>query len=199
MSTRVRILFLALIALAAATALTAMFLLMKPAAQQGGGAGRLGGDFTLVDQDGKTVTAADYAGKYRLMFFGFTNCPDVCPTTLQMIADAWKAAPDLAGKVRVMLVSVDPERDTPAALKQYVTYFDPSFIGLTGTPEQVGAVLKAYGVYAKKVPLEDSALKYTMDHSAFIYLYGPDGVFITAFDPNVTPEDFAAKLKAAIG
>ena len=199
MSTRLRILFLVLIVLAAGTALAAAFLLMQPhSGSASTGTARLGGDFTLVNQDGKTVTAADYAGKYRVMFFGFTNCPDVCPTTLQMIADAMKAAPDLAAKVVVMLVSVDPERDTPAALKTYVTYFDPDFQGLTGTPEQVGAVLKAYGVYARKVPLKDSALGYTMDHTAFIYLYGPDGAFITAFDPGIAPQDFAAKLKSAM-
>ena len=200
MSNRLRLVLLVLIVLAAATAVAATMLLMQgkdgPTVSS---KARLGGPFSLVNQDGKRVTDADFAGRYRIMFFGFTNCPDVCPTTLQLLADTLEKAPELADKVSVMLVSVDPARDTPEALKTYVTYFDPRFQGLTGTPEEIGAMLKAYGVYAKKVPLEDSALGYTMDHSAFIYLYGPDGDFITAFDPALKPEDLAAKLKAATG
>lgn len=197
MPTRLRILFLALIALAAAVAVTATMLLMDGKSGSTSKA-RIGGPFTLTNQDGKTVTDADFHGRYLVLFFGFTNCPDVCPTTLQLLADTLKASPDLADKLTVALISVDPERDTPETIKQYVQYFDPRFQGLTGTPEQIGKVLKEYGVYAKKVPLPDSALKYTMDHSAFIYLYGPNGDFITAIDPALKPADLAAKLKAAM-
>lgn len=200
MPNRLRLVFLVLIVLAAATAVTATILLLQGrGGPSAGSAARVGGPFNLVNQDGKRVTEADFAGRYRVMFFGFTNCPDVCPATLQLLADTLVEAPELAEQVSVVLVSVDPARDTPEALKDYVTYFDPRFQGLTGTPEEIGAMLKAYGVYAKKVPLPDSAMGYTMDHSSFIYLYGPDGNLITAYDPKVKPADLAAKLKDATG
>lgn len=197
MSDRLRMVFLALIGLAAATAITAIMLLTQATGSAPSKA-RIGGPFSLVNQDGKRVTEADFRGRFLVLFFGFTNCPDVCPTTFQLIADALKAAPETAEKLNVALISVDPERDTPEALKQYVRYFDPRFQGLTGTPEEIGKMLKAYGVYAEKVPLKDSALGYTMDHSAFIYLYGPDGDFITLFDPGLSPDELAAKLREAV-
>lgn len=199
MSKRLRLLFLALIAIAATTATLGIVLLTQtqtaPARQA---AATTGGPFALVDQNGKQVTQADYSGRYMLIFFGFTNCPDVCPLTLQRISDALAEAPEVASRIVPILISVDPERDTPEKLKDYVAFFGPSFQGLTGTPEQIGALLKSYGVYAKKVPLPDSALEYTVDHSSFIFLYGPDANFITVFDPSLEPEALAAKLKETV-
>ena len=197
MSKRLRILFLVLIAIAATTA-TLGIVLLSQAGPGKGSATTMGGPFALTDQTGKQVTEATYRGRYMLIFFGFTNCPDVCPLTLQRIADALDIAPDIAPRVVPILISVDPERDTPEKLKEYVAFFGPSFQGLTGTPDQIGALLKSYGVYAKKVPLPESALQYTVDHSSFIYLYGPDGAFITVFDPALEPEALAAKLKETI-
>ncbi len=145
----------------------------------------LGGAFTLVDQDGRSVSDTDYRGKYRLMYFGYTSCPDVCPTDVALIARGLKAyakaQPMRAAGVQPIFITVDPERDTPASLKAFVGAFPP-FVGLTGTPAQVDAVRKAYGIYARKVPTSDPQF-YLMDHFAVIYLFGPDGVPI-AFVPH---------------
>lgn len=186
MNARLRFVFLGLIALSAAIATAAVMMLAtggpgpRPAA-----AGDVGGAFALTDQDGRRVTEADFRGRYLLLFFGFTNCPDVCPLTLQRIADALNAHPALKERLTPVLVTVDPERDTPAKLKEYVGFFGPEFRALTGTPEEIAAVLKAYKVYAKRTELPGSALGYTMDHSSLIFLYGPDGTFVTAFDPTL--------------
>lgn len=193
MNRTTRLVFLGLIALAAALATASVMFLVQGIEQQPRPA--IGGAFTLTDQDGRTVTQETYKGRAMLVFFGFTNCPDVCPMTLQRIADAFDAAPELKTKVTPVLVSVDPGRDTPAKMKEYVGYFGPEFVGLTGTPEQIGKVLKTYGVYAKKVEMPDSALGYTMDHSSLIYLYGPDGAFVTTMDPSMDSAALAAKLK----
>lgn len=190
-----RALFLGLIAIAAAVATAAVMLLVTGSGRQAPAVSDMGGAFTLTDQDGKRVTEADFRGRYMLLFFGFTNCPDVCPLTLQRIADALESAPGLKQKLTPVLITVDPERDTPEKMKDYVAYFGPEFRGLTGTPEEIATVLKAFKVYAKKVPLPDSALGYTMDHSALIYLYGPDGVFVTAYDPALDAAALAAKLQ----
>lgn len=193
MTRTTRIVFLALIALAAAIATASIVMLVQtsgppPRAQ-------VGGPFTLVDEAGKQVTNADFKGRYMLLFFGFTNCPDVCPMTLQRIADALDAAPELKDKVTPVLITVDPARDTPEKMKEYVGYFGPTFRGLTGSPEQIASVLKVFGVYAKKVELKDSALGYTMDHSSFIYLFDRNGDFATLFDPTMESDAMAAKLK----
>ena len=195
MPTRTRAVFLALIAIAAAVATAAIVLLMTGERQAGVQPAQVGGAFSLTDQDGKRVTEADFRGRYMLVFFGFTNCPDVCPMTLQRIADALDAAPGVKERLTPVLISVDPERDTPAVMKEYVAYFGPEFRGLTGTQAEIDAVVKAYKVYAKKVPLPDSALGYTMDHGGLIYLYDPAGAFVTAYDPGMDAEALAARLK----
>lgn len=194
MTSRMRLIFLGLIALCAAAATAAIVLLATPKKDAGG----IGGGFTLTAENGQRVSDSDFHGRYMLAFFGFTNCPDVCPMTLQRIADAFEAAPHLKDRVTPVLISVDPERDTPEKLKAYVGYFGPTFRGLTGTPAEIGAVLKAYGVYAKKVPLKDSALGYTIDHSSFIYLFDPDGAFVTVFDPSMDSTALAEKLKETV-
>ena len=159
--------------------------------------GSIGGPFTLAGTDGQTVTEADFAGRPRAMFFGFTYCPDVCPTTLAE-AEGWLKALGPAGDdLAVVFVSVDPERDTPAQMKEYLSAFDPRIIGLTGTPEQIAAVTKAYRVYARKVELEGG--DYTMDHSAAVLLFDRKGDFAGTVDYRDPQEKAVEKLKAVVG
>ncbi len=159
--------------------------------------GSVGGPFTLIGTDGQTVTEADFAGRPRAMFFGFTHCPDVCPTTLAE-ADGWLKALGPAGDdLRIVFVSVDPERDTPQSMKDYLSAFDPRIVGLTGTPEQIAAVTKAYRVYARKVDLGDG--DYTMDHSAAVLLFDKNGDFAGTVDYRDPQEKAVEKLKAVVG
>ena len=153
----------------------------------------IGGPFQLSDQAGQTVTDASLKGKPTLIFFGFTHCPDVCPTSLFEISEVLKAMGTDADKVNAWFVSVDPERDTAAAMKDYLSSFDPHLKGLTGEPAAVAKVISAYRVYAKKVPLKDG--DYTMDHTALIYLMDRDGHFVSPFNLKRTPEEAAKDLK----
>jgi protein SCO1/2 len=138
----------------------------------------IGGPFTLTDQDGKQVSDTDFAGKYRIVYFGFTHCPDVCPTDLLHVGQALsgfeKSDPARAAKVQPLFISVDPERDDPATLKQYVAAFHPRLIGLTGTPDQIAKVAKAHGVYYSKGEVQPEG-GYAVDHSRLVLLFGPDG------------------------
>ena len=138
----------------------------------------LGGAFTLIDQDGKTVRESDFAGRYRLIYFGYGFCPDVCPNDLALIGRGLKAfeaaSPDLGRSVAPIFITIDPQRDTPAVLSPFVAAFHPRLVGLTGTAQQIAAVMKAYGVYAKRMDTSDPQ-NYLMDHSAMVYLYGPTG------------------------
>lgn len=153
----------------------------------------VGGPFSLVDATGKPVTEADFAGKPRAMFFGFTNCPDICPTTL-LEAGQWldKLGPD-ADKLKIVFVSVDPERDTPEAIGSYLSSFDPRIVGLTGTPDEVAQIVKSYRVYARKVELEGG--DYTMDHSAAVLLFDGKGDFVGTVDYQAPEDEAVAKLK----
>jgi protein SCO1/2 len=153
----------------------------------------IGGPFQLTDGNGQTVTEQSLQGRPTLIFFGFTRCPDVCPTALFEISEMLRAMGKDADRVNAYFVSVDPERDTPEAMKDYVSSFDPHLKGLIGTPEQVAKVMSAYRVYAKKVPLKDG--DYTMDHTALTYLMDRDGRFVKPFNLKRTPEDAAADLK----
>jgi protein SCO1 len=155
----------------------------------------IGAPFRLVDQDGRTVTDADFKGHPFLVFFGFTHCPDVCPTTLFEISEILRNLGPDAGKVNALFVTVDPERDTPAALKDYLASFDPHLRGLTGDPDAVAAVLKGYRVYARKVPQDGG---YTMDHTAIVYLMDKDGRFVAPFSLKRRPEEAAADLRRYI-
>ena len=159
----------------------------------------LGGPFSLTDQDGKIVTDKDYAGRYMLVYFGYTYCPDVCPTSLAAIGRAMDILETkdaaLAARIQPIFITIDPERDTPALMKSYVKNFHPRLIGLTGTPEQIAAVAKAYKVYyAKAVDKGAPADSYLMDHSSITYLMGPDGKFVTHFAHGTTPDAMAEKL-----
>lgn len=153
----------------------------------------IGGPFQLTDQAGQVVTEKSLLGKPTLIFFGFTHCPDVCPTSLFEISEVLKAMGKDADKVNAYFVSVDPERDTAAAMKDYLSSFDPHLKGLSGDPQSIAKVISAYRVYAKKVPLKDG--DYTMDHTALIYLMNRDGQFVAPFNLKRTPEEAAKDLK----
>jgi protein SCO1 len=153
----------------------------------------VGGPFNLVDQNAKPITDQDLKGHPFLVFFGFTHCPDVCPTTLFEVSEILRAAGPGAKDARALFITVDPERDTPAVLKDYLASFDPRVIGVTGDSEAVAAVIKSYRVYAKKVPTENGG--YTMDHTAIVYLMGKDGRFIVPFNMKRRPEEAAEDLK----
>ena len=153
----------------------------------------VGGPFQLVDQDGKTVSDADMKGRPFLVFFGYTHCPDVCPTTLFEMSQMLHALGPDAGRIGALFITVDPERDTPAVLKDYLASFDPHLRALTGEPAAVDAALKAYRVYAKKVPLKEG--DYTMDHTAVVYLMDKNGRFVAPFNMKRTAEAEAADVR----
>ena len=153
-------------------------------------------EFELVDQTGKTVRGEDLHGKWQLVFFGFTSCPDICPTTLANVTAALEELGPAAGKLQPLLITVDPERDTPPVLKEYLTAFDPRILGLTGTPEQVGKALRSFRVYASKRPLDGG--DYTMDHSAFIYLMDPQGGYAAHFSPQEPVEAMVEKIRSTV-
>jgi protein SCO1/2 len=153
----------------------------------------IGGPFQLTDQNGKAVTDKNLKGKPTLIFFGYTHCPDVCPTSLFEISEVLRAMGKDADKVNAVFISVDPERDTPATMKDYLSSFDPHLEGLSGDPAETAKVITSYRVYAKKVPTKDG--DYTMDHTALIYLMDRDGRFVSPFNLKRTPEEAAADLK----
>ena len=153
----------------------------------------IGGPFSLTDQNGRTVTDQDFKGSPFLVFFGFTHCPDICPTTMFEISEIFKKLGPAGERVRALFVTVDPERDTPKALKDYLSSFDPRIVGVTGDEAAIAAVAKAYRAYYKRVPLAEGG--YTMDHTAIIYLMGKDGRFVTPFSLKRTTDAAAAELR----
>jgi protein SCO1/2 len=153
----------------------------------------IGGPFQLTDQHGKAITDKSLRGKPTLIFFGYTHCPDVCPTSLFEMSEVLRAMGKDADKVNAVFISVDPERDTPATMKDYLSSFDPHLEGLSGDPAETAKVITSYRVYAKKVPTKDG--DYTMDHTALIYLMDRDGRFVSPFNLKRTPEEAAAELK----
>jgi protein SCO1 len=153
----------------------------------------IGGPFQLTDQAGQPVTETALVGRPTLIFFGFTHCPDVCPTELFEISEILRAMGKDADRVNAYFVSVDPERDTAAIMKDYLSSFDPHLKGLTGDPQAVAKIISDYRVYAKKVPLKDG--DYTMDHTALIYLMDRDGKFVAPFNLKRKPEEAADDLK----
>ncbi|GJL85787.1 MAG: electron transporter SenC [Micavibrio sp.] len=156
------------------------------------GAAQVGGDFELVDHNGKTVTQADFSGAHKIIFFGFTYCPAVCPVELQKMAKVLDA---LDGTdIQPLFISVDPERDTVDVMKGYVEQFHPAIVGLTGNRAQVDAVMESYKVYATKIESEMMD-GYMMDHSAFMYLMSPDDALITLYPTEDTAENIAEDIK----
>jgi|1186.fasta_scaffold286389_1 protein SCO1/2 len=156
-------------------------------------ASAIGGPFQLVDQNGKRVSDADLKGKWQLLFFGYTHCPDACPTALNEIALALDKLGDKRDKVEVVFITVDPERDTPQVLKSYVQSFDASIVALTGSPDQIAQAAKAYRVFYAKHPRPDGG--YEMDHSAVIYVMDPQGRFTATFTPDTPAPAIAERLQ----
>ena len=154
----------------------------------------IGGPFALTDQNGKPITEADLKGKPFLVFFGYTHCPDVCPTTLFDISEVMRALGPDADRTSALFISVDPDRDTPAVLKDYLSSFDPHLRGATGTQANLDKVEKEYRVYAKKVPTGKDG-DYSMDHSAVIYLMDKQGRFVAPFNLKRKPAEAAAALR----
>lgn len=153
----------------------------------------IGGAFRLTDQNGQVVTDADLKGKPFLVFFGFTHCPDICPTTLFEVSEILGKLGGDADRVNALFVTVDPERDTKDKLKDYLSSFHSRLRGLTGDTAAIAAMEKTYRVYSKKVPLEGG--EYTMDHTALVYLMDKDGRFVAPFNMKRKPEDAAAELR----
>jgi protein SCO1/2 len=156
-------------------------------------ASAIGGAFSLTDQSGKTVTDQDLKGKPFLVFFGFTHCPDVCPTTLFEVSELLRELGSDADKTQALFITVDPERDTPQVLKDYLSSFDPHLRALTGDVADITTVEKGYRVYAKKVPGRNG--EYSMDHTALVYLMDKQGRFVAPFNLKRPPKDAAADLR----
>jgi protein SCO1 len=152
----------------------------------------VGGPFTLTDHNGQTVTEKDFAGEPHLVFFGFTHCPDVCPTTLFQLSELLKATGEEGRNLRALFITVDPERDTPEVMKSYISSFDERIIGLTGNQAAVDAAVKTFRAYARKASTGDG--DYTMEHSSVVYLMGADGQFIGTVNLSVAPEEAAQDL-----
>ena len=152
----------------------------------------LGGPFTLTDQNGAKRSDSEFRGKYMLVFFGYTFCPDVCPTTLAVMAAALDKMGSGADRVAPIFISVDPSRDTPEVLKAYLSAFGPRFVGLTGTEEEIAATAKAYKVYVQAH--KDDGANYTVDHSGVVYLMDKSGAFLTNYSLDASPDKLAAEL-----
>lgn len=161
----------------------------------------IGGPFDLVDQDGITRSEKDYAGKYKLIYFGFTYCPAICPTELSKMAEAYLSlTAEERARIQPIFITVDPERDTPEVMKGYVGLFMPQLAGLTGTSAQIENVKSAFKVYAAKVPQEGGdADDYTVDHSSLIYYLAPDGQVIAMFKTADTAQQIAVRMKELFG
>ena len=164
----------------------------------GSGTALIGGPFTMINQKGETVTEQNFKGHYTVYFIGFTFCPDVCPTEMQVLSAALKELGTDADKIIPVFVSVDPERDTPKIIGEYVSSFDPRLVGLTGSPEQVAAIAKVFHVFYQKVPNPKDPKDYEMDHSSIIYLMGPDGTFIKHFPYSTDAKALASGLKRVL-
>ena len=162
----------------------------------------IGGAFSLVNQHGQLTDQTDFAGRPLLVYFGFTYCPDVCPMSLDLLGAALdmlaQSAPQKAAQLQPVFISVDPARDTPAQLKDYLSYFHPSLTGLTGSPEQVDAVKKSFRVYAAKSPARDANGNYNVDHSSFFYLMDGDNRYLAHFSQNMSAEALAAGIAAKL-
>ena len=201
----------ALVSLAlAAIILTGVWLAIPVVRPDGGGApvrtsgtALIGGPFELIDQSGQPVRDTDFLGRYMLVFFGFTFCPDVCPTELQVMSAALDQLEQRVGaqalQVAPLFITVDPARDTPDVMADYIGHFHPRMTGLTGSPAQITQVTEAYRIYSRKVDDPGSAARYTMDHSAVVYLMGPDGRFLAHFSPGTSPEAMADKIAGFLG
>lgn len=189
-------LFLFVIALFVAGFAAAYSIRFAPEGIRTEGKALIGGPFSLVDTNGKRVTDRDFRGKLMLVFFGYTHCPDVCPTEMQNMSEVMDKLGAAANEVAPILISVDPARDTPESLSAYLKNFSPRIIGLTGSVDEVASAAKAYRVYFKKG--EGSSDAYTVDHSVFVYLMDRQGNYLTHFMFNTPPDTMAGVIKKQI-
>ena len=158
----------------------------------------IGGPFTLTDQTGKRVTAEDFRGRFMLVYFGYTFCPDICPLGLQTIAQAYdELPPELQDRVVPVFITVDPARDTVEVVRDYVQLFHPRLVGLTGSEAEIGGTLRAWRVYARKAEAKGGA--YLVDHSTFTYLMDREGRYLAHFGHGTTPEEMAKRLAELVG
>jgi protein SCO1/2 len=164
----------------------------------GANASGIGGPFTLIDGSGKPVTDQAFRGKFMLVYFGYSFCPDVCPTTLNEIADAMDRLGPAAARVQPIFITVDPKRDTPEVIRQYAANFSPRLLGLTGSPEQIAQVAKEYRVYYAEHRTGPGPNDYSMDHSSVLYLMGPDGQFIEPIAADETAAKIASDIEKAV-
>jgi protein SCO1 len=178
--------------------LTALLVVGKGSAQTANSPVTIGGQFTLTAPDGTTVTEQTYRGKWLLVFFGFTSCPDTCPTTLLDIAAALEKLGPAADKVQPLFITVDPQRDTPVVIGDYTRSFDPRIIGLTGTPEQIAAVAREYGAYYAPWKIGPGPEDYVMDHSSYLYLMDPEGKFVRGFDADTSGGRIAEAVRGVM-
>jgi protein SCO1 len=178
--------------------LTALLVVGKGSAQTANSPVTIGGQFTLTAADGAVVTEQTYRGKWLLVFFGFTSCPDTCPTALLDIAAALEKLGPAADKVQPLFITVDPQRDTPVVIGDYTRSFDPRIIGLTGTPEQIAAVAREYGAYYAPRKIGPGPEDYVMDHSSYLYLMDPEGKFVRGFDADTPGDRLAEVVRDAI-
>ena len=196
MPSRQKLIFaLVVLVIAAVTGLGALWLTRSlPEGPIGSGSALVGGPFTLTDHKGKRVTDQDFRGRYMLIFFGFTYCPDVCPSELQVMSAALDELGPKAEKIQPIFITIDPARDTPEAMKLYVANFHPRMVGLTGSPEDIAQVAKAYRVYYARAKGSENQPDYLMDHSTILYLMGPDGKFVKHFTYGTDAKGLAAAL-----
>ncbi|WP_373505256.1 SCO family protein [Aestuariivirga sp.] len=192
------ILLFAVLVLAIAMGVGAYALFAQRSGGAGGGGTPLnGGPFSLIDQNRKRVTEKDFLGQYMLVFFGYTYCPDICPTELQVMTAAIDQMGPAGDRITPVFISIDPERDTPEVLRAYVENFGPRLVGLTGSAERIADVAKAYRVYYAKAS-NSGPWDYLMDHSSIIYLMGPDGRYVKHFTYTADAPGLARDLKAAL-
>ncbi|WGS21085.1 MULTISPECIES: SCO family protein [unclassified Bradyrhizobium] len=200
MKIRPRLLLLALVlaAVGALTTVGALLVAPPPPKSITSGTAAIGGPFTLVSTDGKSVSDQSYRGKWLLIFFGYTFCPDACPTALTNISAALeKLGPD-AGKLQPLFVTVDPQRDTPQVMAEYLKSFDPRIVGLSGTQAQIDSVLKEYRIYVARQKSEAEDGNYLVSHSAYVYLMNPQGRFVDVAQGSESGEEIAEWLRKKI-
>lgn len=191
-----RIAFVVLAAIAVVAAMTAGRFMMADDSQSQASRVNIGGPFTLTDHTGKRVTQKDFEGKYMLIYFGYTFCPDVCPTSLSIMSEALDMlSPEQLAKVTPVFVSVDSDRDTPEVLASYVPHFHEKMVGLSGSKAEIKTVTRAYKSYFAKVNEDDPDGNYTMDHSSVTYLMGPDGAYVAHFSHGTKSDKMAARLQ----
>jgi protein SCO1 len=199
---RPRWIALAVVAVAAVAAVagtvTAVSLHRAPQAKAAPHPPRIGGHFELVTPDGSTVTEATFRGKWLLVYFGYTFCPDVCPGTLMSMTQALQNIGPLADKVQPIFITFDPARDTPQIMGEYVKNFDPRFVGLSGTPQQTAAAAKVFHVYNSAKRLDANSSEYVFDHSSYIYIMDPNGNFVNLLAGDMPGHEVAKNLKRVI-